>query len=84
MSSASYELAEALARAHAHAPGVGAWGDHVSRLENARSIWEEADCAHIMVPPEFVDCITQEVMVDPVITADGHSYERTAIEVWLR
>lgn len=84
MSNSSTELAEALARAHAALPGGAPWGDHVSRLETARSIWEEADRAHIMVPPEFVDCITQEVMVDPVITADGHSYERSAIEVWLR
>ncbi|CAI5521754.1 unnamed protein product [Closterium sp. Naga37s-1] len=35
------------------------------------------------VPPAFVDCITQEIMRDPVITADGHSYERAAIEKWL-
>ncbi len=28
--------------------------------------------------------ITQAVMVDPVITADGHTYERTAIAKWLR
>ena len=35
-------------------------------------------------PPDEVLCpITTEVMVDPVVTADGHSYERTAIESWL-
>ena len=27
--------------------------------------------------------ITQEIMVDPVMAADGHTYERTAIEGWL-
>ncbi|KAK9829796.1 hypothetical protein WJX72_007954 [[Myrmecia] bisecta] len=33
---------------------------------------------------EDVCCpITQVVMQDPVIAADGHSYERTAIEEWL-
>ena len=26
---------------------------------------------------------TQETMVDPVVLADGHSYERAAIEAWL-
>eukprot|EP00210_Caulerpa_lentillifera_P006942 g6637.t1 len=34
------------------------------------------------------DCIycpiTIEVMQDPVIAADGHTYERRAIEQWLR
>eukprot|EP00271_Cylindrocystis_brebissonii_P008177 TRINITY_DN22182_c0_g1_i1.p1 TRINITY_DN22182_c0_g1~~TRINITY_DN22182_c0_g1_i1.p1 ORF type:complete len:1092 (-),score=169.38 TRINITY_DN22182_c0_g1_i1:27-3302(-) len=35
------------------------------------------------VPLEFVDCITQDIMRDPVFTADGHSYERCAIEAWL-
>ena len=28
--------------------------------------------------------ITQALMTDPVILSDGHSYERTAIEQWLR
>ena len=36
------------------------------------------------VPPSFVCPITQEVMRDPVSTADGHTYERDAIERWLR
>ncbi len=26
----------------------------------------------------------QELMVDPVIAADGHTYERDAVEKWLR
>ena len=26
----------------------------------------------------------QEMMVDPVIAADGHTYERTALEAWLQ
>merc|ERR1712187_786193 len=28
--------------------------------------------------------ITHELMVDPVMLDDGHSYERTAIEEWLK
>ncbi len=33
--------------------------------------------------PEDFNCpITCEVMIDPVITADGHTYERKAIEDW--
>lgn len=35
-------------------------------------------------PPDDVLCpISQELMEDPVIAADGHTYERTAIESWL-
>ncbi|MCO5570840.1 hypothetical protein L7F22_024568 [Adiantum nelumboides] len=45
--------------------------------------WEDLD-VHYKLPPEFVDCITHSLMQDPVITADGHSYERSAIEDWLK
>lgn len=34
--------------------------------------------------PEFRCPITLSVMRDPVIAADGHSYEREALEAWLR
>ncbi|EOD04946.1 hypothetical protein EMIHUDRAFT_69023, partial [Emiliania huxleyi CCMP1516] len=34
-------------------------------------------------PHDFVCPITTEVMSDPVMAADGHSYERSAIERWL-
>ena len=34
-------------------------------------------------PPDAFLCpITQELMADPVIAADGHSYERAEIETW--
>ena len=36
------------------------------------------------VPDEFRCPITCEVMDDPAICADGHTYERAAIERWLR
>jgi len=36
------------------------------------------------VPAEFVCPITAEVMEDPVILADGRSYERCAISQWLQ
>lgn len=36
-------------------------------------------------PPEDYYCpITSELMSDPVICSDGHSYERSAIEEWLQ
>ena len=34
-------------------------------------------------PDEFVCPITHEVMEDPVVAADGHTYERAAIERWV-
>ncbi|KAG7464101.1 hypothetical protein MATL_G00183690 [Megalops atlanticus] len=35
------------------------------------------------IPDEFLCPITREVMKDPVIAADGYSYEREAIESWI-
>ena len=37
-----------------------------------------------VVPSEFMCPITADVMTDPVITADGMTYDRRAIEMWLR
>ena len=37
----------------------------------------------IDVPNEFVCPISQEIMVDPVQAADGHSYERYYYERWV-
>ena len=34
------------------------------------------------IPQEYLCPITQEVMTDPVMAADGHSYERGAITKW--
>jgi hypothetical protein len=33
---------------------------------------------------DFLCPITHEVMFDPVVTSSGHSYERSAIALWLR
>jgi len=35
-------------------------------------------------PDNFLCPITNEVMDDPVVAADGHTYEREAIETWFR
>eukprot|EP00621_Florenciella_sp_RCC1693_P014760 CAMPEP_0182536334 /NCGR_PEP_ID=MMETSP1323-20130603/19807_1 /TAXON_ID=236787 /ORGANISM="Florenciella parvula, Strain RCC1693" /LENGTH=596 /DNA_ID=CAMNT_0024746559 /DNA_START=78 /DNA_END=1868 /DNA_ORIENTATION=- len=37
---------------------------------------------HCKVPPDFLCPITQEIMTDPVMALDGHSYERDAIQTW--
>jgi hypothetical protein len=34
-------------------------------------------------PPDMLCPITQELMIEPVILADGHSYELSAITLWL-
>ena len=39
--------------------------------------------ATMKVPQEFYDCISCEVMLEPVITSDGHSYDRNSIARWL-
>ncbi|NXO02194.1 WSDU1 protein, partial [Rhinopomastus cyanomelas] len=37
----------------------------------------------VAVPDEFLCPITRELMKDPVIAADGYSYEKTAMENWI-
>jgi hypothetical protein len=34
-------------------------------------------------PPEFICSLTMDLMLDPVVTKYGHSYERSAILQWL-
>jgi hypothetical protein len=36
------------------------------------------------MPPSFVCPITHELMEDPVVTADGQTYERHAISAWFQ
>ena len=61
-----------------------------ARLEEERRVAEEqlpepeAPPREEEPPPaDFICPITTEVMSDPVMAADGHAYERTAIERWL-
>lgn len=41
---------------------------------------DREDEANAATPPAFMCAVTSEIMTDPVICADGHSYERAAIE----
>ena len=34
-------------------------------------------------PDAYLSPITKQLMIDPVCTADGHTFERAAIERWL-
>lgn len=36
------------------------------------------------IPESFIDPISSEIMEDPVVTADGHTYERSQIERWFQ
>jgi hypothetical protein len=46
---------------------------------------EERRTGNVMIIPEEFHCpITHEIMKDPVMTSDGHSYERTAITDWFQ
>ncbi len=36
------------------------------------------------IPAKYLCSITGQIMIDPVIAADGHTYEREAIEQWLQ
>lgn len=36
------------------------------------------------IPESFCDPISAEIMEDPVVTYDGHTYERTQIEKWFQ
>jgi DNA-binding beta-propeller fold protein YncE len=40
--------------------------------------------ARAAAPPQFLCPILQDVMEDPVMAMDGHTYEREAIEAWFR
>jgi len=45
---------------------------------------ETAEDVQAVVPPSFRCPISQEVMREPVVTADGQTYERCNIEEWFR
>lgn len=57
---------------------VGLRGKLLRKVEELKS---DSMCSGI--PDEFLCPITRELMRDPVIAADGYSYEREAIESWI-
>ena len=64
--------------------------NYESALQLARMLEEEeqsraeAAVPQLSQPPlEFVCPITLDIMEDPVVLADGFTYERTAIEDWM-
>ena len=81
------ELAAALEEsARLEVGATRAAGDQarVAKRQGGSSLAEEAPPEGGEEPPDdFVCPITTELMSDPVMAADGHAYERTAIERWL-
>jgi hypothetical protein len=67
----------------------GIQGNSNMTPERLVEILEENDrerrSRNVMIIPEEFHCpITHEIMKDPVITCDGHSYERSAITDWFQ
>ncbi|XP_062862561.1 WD repeat, SAM and U-box domain-containing protein 1-like [Trichomycterus rosablanca] len=50
----------------------------IRKIEELKSALTGSD-----IPDEFLCPITRELMRDPVMAADGYSYERAAIESWI-
>ncbi|XP_032066923.1 WD repeat, SAM and U-box domain-containing protein 1 isoform X2 [Thamnophis elegans] len=52
-------------------------------LRNIVELRNEMKSASLGIPDEFLCPITKELMKEPVIAADGYSYEKEAIENWI-
>jgi nucleoid-associated protein YgaU len=83
--------ARAAARAEAEAKAAQAEAEEHARNQAEQEAEASAAKAHAAKeaaaaeePPDHFICpITHNLMIDPVSAADGHTYERRAIEEWL-
>ena len=57
--------------------------DDVEAVHRKQSRIAEAEESERWLLQEWTDPISQEVMVEPVTTSGGHTYERASIEHWL-
>ncbi|KAG7227522.1 hypothetical protein INR49_005337, partial [Caranx melampygus] len=62
--------------------GIGSLGLRGRLLRKIEAL--KAEQSGSEAPDEFLCPITRELMKDPVIAADGYSYERESIESWIR
>ena len=80
-------IAEDCLKSHGNRPSIGDICYRLSCLLSetaAAEIIANIDIPALpVIPNSFICCIGYEVMVDPVMCADGHSYERAQIEAWL-
>ena len=83
-----YSFARDEATMDVTAEGAGPVGDAAAEAGSAdeRPPTTDSDTHTIeKEPPDELQCpITGDLMVDPVVASDGHSYEREAIEEWFR
>lgn len=63
-------------------PGQEAFASPLRKVEVPDALVAAAAANDRRVPPEFFCPITQQIMDDPVMTSDGHSYQRNAILQW--
>merc|ERR1712130_654037 len=60
---------------------------HIEKLMNEHDVMNNNSSDdsenEVEIPPEFLCPITHQIMTDPVLICDGHSYERDAIQDWL-
>jgi len=80
---------EQVAAVEQELPSLGPGGSHVETVEEAAlklSVrrWEEWAHGVARLATDVVCPITLEVMEDPVVAADGITYERAEIQRWLR
>ncbi|XP_030614265.1 WD repeat, SAM and U-box domain-containing protein 1 isoform X2 [Archocentrus centrarchus] len=61
-----------------HVESVGLRSKLLRKVEELKS-----DSVCLGIPDEFLCPITRELMREPVIAADGYSYEKEAIESWI-
>nr|XP_058954855.1 WD repeat, SAM and U-box domain-containing protein 1-like isoform X1 [Pocillopora verrucosa] len=61
--------------------GIGPAGHRNKILRTVKEIKKEE--LEEDIPDEFLCPITREIMTDPVIAADGYTYERASIDEWL-
>jgi len=55
-----------------------------SELDQNRALKLRLQEYFVMVPFEYLDPITLEIIADPVVAGDGHTYERTSIGRWVQ
>ena len=59
-------------------------GDHLRAAVGAKAFTLPSTDTALPFPLRYICPIGYEVMVDPVVCADGHTYERSNIERWLK
>ncbi|PRP78102.1 hypothetical protein PROFUN_11614 [Planoprotostelium fungivorum] len=63
--------------------GVEALGDRIRIRQGVTQLSTDYNVVDSQVPVEMICPISQEIMVDPVVAADGFSYERKPLEEWI-